>query len=149
MEPLSDHHTKHIAVSQKASLPAASLSIEMIFREVTRELIALTEQVKPAEVAALIPSRRTTSSLAAHLHTLLSDPIRVVMSIRKGHCGKRRPIANVEETRMPRNNPKPTHRSPASSPPPETDPKMCIALAGGPHQWLLQCMYPFGTVIHE
>jgi len=86
---------QHIAASQQDPIPAASLSIEMIFRDVTRELIALNELVKPAAVAALIPSRRSASALDAHLHTLLSDPIRALW--KKTTNRKRRRNANAEK----------------------------------------------------
>jgi hypothetical protein len=80
--------------------------IEMSFRDVTRELIALIELEKPAEVAALIPNRRSTSSLAAHLRTLLSDP-RIVEHNDQSQTSKKRECR--ETIRSPHTD-RPPHR---------------------------------------
>lgn len=66
---------QHIAGAQPDDVSARSLSLEMIFRDVTRQLIGLTELLSAAEIAALIPTRRSAAGLHNHLQSLLSEPI--------------------------------------------------------------------------
>lgn len=66
---------RHMANAQAEPVPAGRLSLEMIFRDATRQLVSLTELLSAAEIAALIPGHRTRSQLRRHLQTLLSGPI--------------------------------------------------------------------------
>lgn len=67
---------QQIAAAQPVPCAAAKLSVEEIFKDATRQLIGLTELIKPAELAALIPANRTLAELKQHLAQRLSVPIR-------------------------------------------------------------------------
>lgn len=64
-----------IAISPEVPLSVETLSIEEIFRDVTRQLIALTELLPSAELSGLIPARYTAVSLQSRLRDLLRMPI--------------------------------------------------------------------------
>ena len=66
---------QQIAAAQATPCTAQSLSTEEIFRDVTRQLTAITELIRPAELAHLIPLSRSATDLKPLLTKLLSHPI--------------------------------------------------------------------------
>lgn len=66
---------QEIAAAQASPCAASTLSVEEIFRDVTRQLIGLTELVAPTQVAALIPEHRSLLELKRHLARRLCVPI--------------------------------------------------------------------------
>jgi hypothetical protein len=60
------------AAGQPAPCPVESLSSEQIFTDLRRQLIALTELVPPAEVAALFPERVSREDVTGRLGRLLA-----------------------------------------------------------------------------
>jgi hypothetical protein len=66
---------QQIAAAQPAPCPAESLSTEEIFRDVTRQLTAITTLIRPAELAHLIPLSRSAADLQPLLKQLLSLPL--------------------------------------------------------------------------
>jgi hypothetical protein len=66
---------QQIAAAQPIPCAAGLLSTEEIFRDVTRQLISVTELIKPSELSSLIPANRTAAELKQELAQLLSGPI--------------------------------------------------------------------------
>ena len=66
---------QQIAAAQPTPCTAAALSTEEIFRDVTRQLTAITELIRPAELTHLIPLSRSAVDLQPLLQKLLSLPI--------------------------------------------------------------------------
>jgi Transposase DDE domain len=66
---------QQIAAAQPIPCAAESLSTEEIFRDVTRQLTAITELISPTELAHLIPLSRSAVDLQQCLTKLLSHPI--------------------------------------------------------------------------
>src|SRR3954452_5071393 len=60
------------AAGRPAPCPAESLSCEPIFTDLRRQLIALTELVPPAGVAALLPGRVSREDVTGRLGGLLA-----------------------------------------------------------------------------
>ena len=66
---------QQIAAAQPTPCTSQSLSTEEIFRDVTRQLTAITELIRPTELAHLIPLSRSAADLQPLLQKLLSHPI--------------------------------------------------------------------------
>lgn len=66
---------QHIAFAQPEPLRPETLSVEQIFTDFQRQLIAVSELVPSDEVAALIPKNRTASQVQNHLQTRLTLPL--------------------------------------------------------------------------
>ena len=66
---------QQIAAAQATPCAAESLSTEEIFRDVTRQLTAITALIRPTELAHLIPLSRSAADLQPLLTKLLSHPI--------------------------------------------------------------------------
>ena len=63
---------QYVAASQPQPCCPETLSSEEIFRDVTRQIIAVEELVPAPAIIAMIPQHRTASQLKAHLSTLLA-----------------------------------------------------------------------------
>ena len=66
---------QHIAAAQTTPCEAESLSTEAIFRDVTRQLTAITTLIEPRELAHLIPVSKTAADLQESLKHWLSQPL--------------------------------------------------------------------------
>lgn len=66
---------QQIAAAQASPCTAASLSTEEIFRDVTRQLTAITALIRPPELAHLIPLARSAADLQPLLKKLLCQSI--------------------------------------------------------------------------
>ena len=66
---------QQIAAAQPTPCATQSLSTEEIFRDVTRQLTAITELICPLELAHRIPLSRSAADLQPILQKLLSHPI--------------------------------------------------------------------------
>jgi hypothetical protein len=63
---------RYIAAAPGAPTSVEGISTELVFRDIERQLIALTEVVKPAEVVASIPAALSLAAVVARLRDLLS-----------------------------------------------------------------------------
>lgn len=85
---------QQIAAAQATPCAAASLSTEEIFRDVTRQLTAITELIRPAELAHLIPLSRTAADLQPLLTKLLSHPLPKLWHKTKNKAHRKKPARN-------------------------------------------------------
>jgi hypothetical protein len=60
-------------VAQGAQQPVSSVSVELLFEDVRRQLIALHEVLQPAEVAQVVPAIATAEQLRQRLRQLLQS----------------------------------------------------------------------------
>jgi hypothetical protein len=66
---------QHVAAAQSQPCRPETLSTEQIYTDLERQLIAVTELVPSAVIAAIIPKKRTESQLKTHLRDLLTFPL--------------------------------------------------------------------------